>query len=312
MSEYESIYNNSTSINFNQKFSTIITNIDLTNFDENLFKNINENDNILNTNLFTKLHSIFNEEQDRIFNLFETKNEFNSIAEKISIDMNNVNINYDPDNLLKELQVENKEKDLLIENSIEKQFNFNINDLIKNIDTFKAYYKELFIETMNLENDIEIILKKYDKTYNSVKDIYQKLSELSELDNINNTHNKNNTDNTDNTNDTNYVKNTNEHIHKIDFEINNYIKNYFEKENLIKKLEIYKNNIEKLKYLKVKINKINSISYSPFCNICMTHIVDTVIIPCGHTCCSGCIQQLNNKCFICRKEYKDLKKIYIN
>ena len=54
MSEYESIYNNSTSINLNQKFSTIITNIDLTNFDENLFKNINENDNILNTNLFTK------------------------------------------------------------------------------------------------------------------------------------------------------------------------------------------------------------------------------------------------------------------
>lgn len=281
MSQYENVYDNNT--NFNNNFSTLIENIHTNNFDENLFKNISNNENILNKNLFSDLHHLFINEQDRIFNIFNTDTDINSIIEKISIDMNNVDINYDPDKILQDLDNEKKNSDL--QNFFENKFKLNLSNFLKTIENIRNYYKELFIETINLEIEIKNILKKYDKQYNLIKKLYQSLSELDDLD---------------------------EHLNKIDFEINTYVKNYFEKNDLLNKLKKYKDNTDKLKYLKIQINKLNSINFVPTCNICMNNIVDTVLIPCGHTCCSECIQQLNQHCFVCRSEYNNLKQLFIN
>ena len=44
----------------------------------------------------------------------------------------------------------------------------------------------------------------------------------------------------------------------------------------------------------------------------MTKIVDRFIVPCGHTACSECLNKCNKNCFICRNEYTDIKKLFIN
>jgi len=281
MSNYETIYNNS-EINFDGKFSTLITSDE--EYDPNIFENVNQMQTS-NQNLFSNLHKIFSDEQDRIFNIFKTDQFITDVTDKISIDMNNVDIDYEPDKFLKELEDENKKRNEIIEKQLNEKFDFDINDLITNIDKFKNYYKNTIIETFKLENEIKDILKKYDNQYSNMKQAYSNLIELNEFD---------------------------EHLEKMDYEMNIYIKNYFEKNNLLEKLNKYKTNIENLNFQKKQINKINALSYVPFCNICMNRIVDSVLIPCGHTGCQECINKCENKCFVCRKEITQIKKIFIN
>lgn len=268
---------------FTDKFSSIIKK-DENSYNDNIFRN-NDGTNILNNNLFSNLQKEFKDEQDRIFNIFEVKSSINTITDKISKDMKNVNINYDPQSFLNDLENETLNEQKEVEKSINDNLKINFSELNKNIETIKKYYKNIFTETIELEQDIQDVLQDYDNQYSTIKNLYNNLLSLNDLD---------------------------EHLTNINFEINSYLKKYFEKNDLLDKIKLYKNNIQIINFLKLQINKINTLSYVPFCNICMSNIVDIVIIPCGHTCCSKCTKECKNKCFVCRKDVKDYKKLFMN
>lgn len=63
--------------------------------------------------------------------------------------------------------------------------------------------------------------------------------------------------------------------------------------------------------------KINGLQTSHLCIICTTNEVDTVIVPCGHTCCSKCLDRMNSvtsaynrKCYVCKTKIVNYQKIY--
>lgn len=64
-------------------------------------------------------------------------------------------------------------------------------------------------------------------------------------------------------------------------------------------------------------HKINGLQTSHLCIICTNKPVDTVIIPCGHTCCGECLHKLNRvtdiysrKCYVCKEQITNYQKIY--
>ena len=141
------------------------------------------------------------------------------------------------------------------------------------------------IHTLNLENEIKEVLIKYDTYYKKIEKIYTTLNEFENIEN---------------------------QIQKIDDEISVLVKDYFEKFDIKKKIDNYYKLIKEINVLKQEINQFNSISFIPYCQICMTKIVDRFIVPCGHTACSECLNKCNKNCFICRNEYTDIKKLFIN
>ena len=273
----------STSINFIGHFENKISNDIST--DPNIYENTGSSHES-NINLFNNLYKLYKDEQDRIFETFNENKEIINITDKISCDMKNVNLEYNPDKFLKDLQSKSDEEEHKIINILNDKLNLNINSITDNIKKIKIYYKELFIETHKLENKIINILKKYDNQFKNINDIYKHLYELDDMGS--------------------------DHLNKIDREFKVYAMNYFKKVNLQTKLEIYKKNIDIINVLKKQINKIHSINFIPYCNICMTNIVDVFIIPCGHTICSECLKKSEKKCFVCRCTVEQTKKLYIN
>ena len=53
----------------------------------------------------------------------------------------------------------------------------------------------------------------------------------------------------------------------------------------------------------------------PHCSICDDKLIDTVLIPCGHTICEGCVNKIKNngeplKCPMCKKEVQSYKLFF--
>lgn len=48
----------------------------------------------------------------------------------------------------------------------------------------------------------------------------------------------------------------------------------------------------------------------PECAICMTEKVTHVLVPCGHTICSGCMKNVTTSCYICRGSIRERVKLY--
>lgn len=87
------------------------------------------------------------------------------------------------------------------------------------------------------------------------------------------------------------------------------IKNYDEDKLYNKAKEIEKTRDEFMKYQSVA-NLIKSVQPVPICSICLDQIVDTVLVGCGHTCCSKCVNPLYN-CHVCRKRIVKKQKIFL-
>lgn len=87
------------------------------------------------------------------------------------------------------------------------------------------------------------------------------------------------------------------------------IKNYDEDKLYNKAKEIEKTRDEFMKYQSVA-SLVKSIQRAPICSICLDQIVDTVLVGCGHTCCSKCCSPLYN-CHVCRKRIVKKQKMFL-
>ena len=246
-------------------------------YDNNTFENVS----YLNTNsnnIFTKLNKLFENEYDRIYNDFKKENNITDIIKKNEIV-------YNAQDFLKKIENENQEHNNIIKNQLEKEIKINFQEFNNNLTNLKNVYTNKVIYTLNLEDEIKKVLIKYDTYYKKIEKIYTTLNEIENIEN---------------------------HIKKIDDEISVLVKDYFDKFDIKNKIENYYKSIKEINVLKQEINKFNSISFIPYCQICMTKIVDRFIVPCGHTACSDCLNKCSKNCFICRKEYIDIKKLFIN
>lgn len=259
-------------INNFQEFSTIAEF-----YDNNTFENVNEL-NANSNNIFTKLNKLFENEYDRIYNNFKKENNITDIIKKNEIV-------YNAQDFLKDIENENEEHNNIVKNELEKEIKINFKEFNNNLINLKNIYTNKVIHTLNLESEIKEVLTKYDTYYKKIEKIYTTLNEFENIEN---------------------------HIQKIDNEISILVKDYFEKFDIKKKIDNYYKLIKEINVLKQEINKFNSISFVPYCQICMTKIVDRFIVPCGHTACSECLNKCNKNCFICRNEYTDIKKLFIN
>lgn len=112
-----------------------------------------------------------------------------------------------------------------------------------------------------------------------------------------------------------YIKDSGDDIVKRIKEIGNII-NKNNETYLIKK-----DYLEKRKNLNKYLDIIKSMNLNTnnTCSVCMTKPVNKYFNPCGHTCCSDCIDRIreyegNNRltCLICRVNIMDVRNIYFN
>lgn len=273
--EYAYVNDSASNIDFSTNINKLV-NQDNSEYDENKFENL-DSLQVFNTNVFSKLHNLFKNEHERIYNLFESKIE--STIKK-SLDF----IEYDSKKIIEEYENEQENLDKNTENLIKDEIDINICDFEKDIIKLREYYSKLNIETFNLEKQISDIFIKHDSHYNKIKKICDELENLEGIENF---------------------------IENINKTIIEYSKDYFKKNKIDEKIITYQNNIKKINFLKKRLNKLNSLAFVPYCQICMTNIVDSVLIPCGHSGCDNCLNKCENKCFICRKEINHISKLFI-
>jgi len=268
-------------INFTSKIDDLI-NTDEKDYDNNQFENMIDIQSF-NQNVFTNLHNLFKDEHDRIFNEFTS--EINNSVDKINKELKDVSIKYDSEKFIEECKKDNIKKNNNIKEELSHTLNINFENFKESIHTLRTHYSKLNIETFNLEKDITTILKKHDKYYSQIKEIYSKLNDLDGIQS---------------------------HLQKIDTEICNYSKNYLNTNKINDKIKSYQKNIKEINFLKQYLNEINSVAFVPFCQICMSRIVDRVIIPCGHTACQDCLNKCEMTCFICRADVTNINKLFIS
>jgi hypothetical protein len=65
--------------------------------------------------------------------------------------------------------------------------------------------------------------------------------------------------------------------------------------------------------------KINNFNQTQLCIVCLTNTIDTVLLPCGHTGCSVCIDKIKNSsgsrrnvCYVCRGTISKTQKIFFS
>ena len=256
------------------------------NYDTNMFQNINDYHDS-NNNMFSNLKKIFKDEHERVFSEYIENNTVIDMSKRINSEIQHVE--YNSDKYLEDLEKETdvSKRDTII--ALNDKLNMDLHQFEDSIRTIRLHYTKINIATFKLEYDIINILKKYDSYHSNMKEIYKNLNKFENID---------------------------ECLMKIDKELMDYIIEYFNKENLKEKVKIYKGNIREINSLKEYLNKINGISFVPYCQICMTSIIDTVIIPCGHTFCNDCLGKNEDvdikKCFICREEITKTTKLFIN
>jgi hypothetical protein len=74
----------------------------------------------------------------------------------------------------------------------------------------------------------------------------------------------------------------------------------------------YSNSFQKLLQLKdvYKILKNSDITFA--CPICLTRQVESFLAPCGHTYCASCIDDIKQRCYICRQNFTKICSLYFN
>lgn len=255
-------------------------------YDTNIFQNITDYHDS-NNNMFSNLKKIFKDEHERVFSEYIENNTVIDMSTRINSEIQHVE--YNSDKYLEELEKEtdDSKRDTIV--TLNEKMKLDLHVFEQSIRTIRLHYTKINIATFKLEYDIINILNKYDVYHSTMKDIYKNLNKFENIDAC---------------------------MMKIDKELMNYIIEYFNKENLKEKVKTYKANIKEINSLKDYLNKINGISFVPYCQICMTSIVDTVIIPCGHTFCNDCLGKNEDveikKCFICREEITKTTKLFIN
>lgn len=255
-------------------------------YDTNIFQNISDYHDS-NNNMFSNLKKKFEDEHERVFSEYIENKTLIDMGKRINTEIQH--IEYNSDKYLEELEKEtdDSKKDTIV--ILNDKMNMNLHEFEESIRTIRLYYSKINILTFKLENDIINILKKYDSYHSNMKDIYKNLNKFENID---------------------------KYLIKIDNELTDYIIDYFNKEDLKDKVKTYKANIKEINSLKDYLNKINGISFVPYCQICMTSIIDTVVIPCGHTFCNDCLDKNEDieikKCFICREEITKTTKLFIN
>lgn len=272
----------------NNMFSNLIPKLLETgsSYDNNIFQNIDEFYQA-NDNVFSNLNKLFNDEHDKIFNDYMENEKIFNFSTKIEKDLNE--LNYDSEKFLNDLDNEINEKNNEIITILNEKINVDINTFNDNIDKIRIYYKNINVKTFQLEENIINILKKYDEYKSNMEIINKNLNNFNEID---------------------------KHLDNINKELMNYMLKYFEKENLKEKIKNYKNNITEINIIKKYLNKLNGLTFVPYCQICMTTIIDRVVIPCGHTFCNTCLLKNEDleikRCFICRDDIHNVNKLFIN
>lgn len=268
-------------INFASKIDDLINTNDGDEYDNNQFENMIDIQSF-NQNVFSNLHNLFQEEHERIFNEFTP--EIDKTINKINNDLKSFSIEYDSAKFIEECKEENIKKNNSIKDELSKQLNINFDNFKETIHILRNHYSKLNIETFNLEKEITRIIKKHDEYYSEIKNIYVKLNNLDGIQS---------------------------HLQKIDAEICQYSKDYLKRNNVDDKIRLYQKNVKQINFLKQYLNEINSVTFVPFCQICMTRIVDRVVIPCGHTACQQCLNKCEMNCFICRTDVTSINKLFM-
>lgn len=83
--------------------------------------------------------------------------------------------------------------------------------------------------------------------------------------------------------------------------------NYFDKNDIINLFKNYRKTYIKMMLMISFVPK--EFIYKETCIICLTNARDIVLVPCGHTCCNNCVQNITS-CMICRKKFDKKQKIY--
>lgn len=82
-------------------------------------------------------------------------------------------------------------------------------------------------------------------------------------------------------------------------------------EYYIKLTELYKKWIVLREIIGLQQSIIND-QNEPICSICIQDSVTHVIVPCGHTFCTGCSRKMNMVCYICRGNIREKIKLYLS
>lgn len=252
---------------------------------DNTFNNSTlNNDSTFNNNIFNNTYV-----PDNNFSIISNNENIISNFSNGSLNCNNQTVNSIKNKYMLLLD-ENVDIEELINNDNKlKVISDRFNNIIKEIEEIFKDFKNLQIETTELS-------EKYEKSLVDLKLDIDKLG---------------------------------------DFQLFLGSKNFKDEEKLIEPViknieEICKNMLDNNKHDKIKdeynkklivlklymhgfIKTINKGNTGTTCNICMTNNIDSYINPCGHTACSKCLEKLEDhdmKCFVCRKNVYDVKKLY--
>ena len=174
---------------------------------------------------------------------------------------------------------------------IMKEIINKIDIVVKNIDEVMKIFDNQQTKVLDLEDKINKTIKNIEKDTEKINDFSEFTEKISSK----------------------YKDINIEKINDSILEICESIKN--ESENLELKREYHKE-LYILKYLFHHfIKKINQGNNGSTCSLCMSNQVNTFLEPCGHTCCSECIDKYldnrnNSKCFICREVIFKKHKLY--
>jgi hypothetical protein len=89
--------------------------------------------------------------------------------------------------------------------------------------------------------------------------------------------------------------------------IESIIEKYFDKQDIANLFKDYKKTYNKMMMLITFIPR--EFMAKNACAICLSNTIDTIFVPCGHSCCSGCGSTLTS-CMVCRTKIDKKQKIY--
>ena len=230
--------------------------------------------------------NIFQEIENKIKNyskqIFEEFTEYTK-STKISDFMNNHNL----EDRLKKLEKE-RNKDIHIQpkdtiDIIEKDFSFNVKTTLSQMQEIREKIIEHFVDIKNCESALEKEIGKLDTSFQHINHL-KKFGISIQEDSLQ-------SDFTDN------IEKIYEHLLN-----NSPVKDMYSN---------YKKLLLKHKYYLKCLQELKALSNKPTCPFCLTNDIDTVLIPCGHSCCNQCIMQLGDRCGACRSSINKVQRLYI-
>ncbi len=95
--------------------------------------------------------------------------------------------------------------------------------------------------------------------------------------------------------------------------IQEFIQKRYEKSTVAEDYMNFQKNYKRWKVLRgvvLQAHVAQDMLGGPYCSICTTEKVNTVLNPCGHTYCNNCGQKQKSACFICRSAVKERLRIF--